>query len=448
MNSLAFQERQFSGLREALLAQAPNEAAAILYCTSHSQRGGRRFLVREILHVPADAYTVQAPSQLELMPIFLAAAIKRARLEKTSIFLTHTHPFGGPVCFSRADDRGEQVLMPTLFQRVPEAWHGALVMGPDGFDARARRSASESVHIERLSEVGPSLHVYQRQNAQVNSVFDDVFDRSIRAFGRSGQRRLEQLTIGIVGLGGTGSLVAEQLAHLGARAITLIDPDRLDMTNLNRVVGATPSDVGRPKVEVAADHIHRVRPHVEIVPISGNVVDKSPAAALLDTDIIFCCTDTHGSRAVLNQLAYQYLIPVIDVGVRIDAHGGKATAMAGRVQMLSPGLPCLVCDEVLDPEAVRRDFLSDGQRRADPYIVGHQEPQPAIISVNGTVASLAVTMLLSAVSGLPSPPRRLIYRIAEGIVRPATAHQAEACIACSREGALARADSWAMPWRH
>jgi hypothetical protein len=63
------------------------------------------------------------------------------------------------------------------------------------------------------------------------------------------------------------------------------------------------------------------------------------------------------------------MIPVIDMGVRIQVLGGKVSDIAGRVQMLGPGLPCLVCNGFLDPEQVRRDLLTDEARARDPYMV-------------------------------------------------------------------------------
>ena len=76
-------------------------------------------------------------------------------------------------------------------------------------------------------------------------------DRQVRAFGEPGQRLLRRLHFAVIGAGGTGSLVCQQLAHLGASCITVVDPDLVEETNLNRLVGSIPSDVGRPKVEVA-----------------------------------------------------------------------------------------------------------------------------------------------------------------------------------------------------
>src|SRR5206468_1741580 len=84
------------------------------------------------------------------------------------------------------------------------------------------------------------------------------FDRQVRAFGAAGQDRLREMRVGIVGLGGTGSIVLEQLAHLGVRRFLLMDPDFVERTNLNRLVGSTESDVGKSKVEVATAYAKRI----------------------------------------------------------------------------------------------------------------------------------------------------------------------------------------------
>jgi hypothetical protein len=133
--------------------------------------------------------------------------------------------------------------------------------------------------------------------------------------------------------------------------------------------------------------------------------------------------------------------------MRIDAKDGNVEGIVGRVQMLAPGLPCLVCHKLLDPEAVRRDLLSEEERANDPYIVGAAEPQPSVISLNTTIASLAVTMFLSTVTGLEVAPRHQIYLAQRGTVRSVESQPDPNCVVCSLRGALSRGDLWPLPWR-
>lgn len=115
--------------------------------------------------------------------------------------------------------------------------------------------------------------------------------------------------------------------------------------------------------------------------------------------------------------------------------------------MLAPGLGCLMCGEMLNSEAVRVDLLTDYERAADPYIIGVHEPAPAVISLNATIASMAVTMFLSAAVGIPSNARLVNYNGITGVTRAAAITRHPTCIACSHRGALARANEWPLPAR-
>ncbi len=272
----------------------------------------------------------------------------------------------------------------------------------------------------------------------------DVFDRQVRAFGPAGQQVLQRLRIGIVGLGGMGSLVAQQLVHLGVRDFILADPDTLEPTNLNRVANAFPEDVGRPKVEIAARYIRSVANDATVACVPGDVTRAETARELLNADLICGCTDSHGSRAVVQQVSYQYLIPCIDMGTTITVTNGRVAYIYGRVQLLAPGLACLTCSGLLNANEVRRDMMTPFEHQADPYLQGAREPAPAVISLNGTVASLAVTMLLSVVCGVPVSARHVLYNALASVLRTVRAQPAANCYICSRSGSFARGESWPL----
>jgi molybdopterin/thiamine biosynthesis adenylyltransferase len=269
----------------------------------------------------------------------------------------------------------------------------------------------------------------------------------VLAFGERGQHEVERSSVAIVGLGGTGSIVAQQLAHLGVSNFVLVDFDQIEPSNLNRVAGATPSDVGVAKVKITARMIKSINPSARCTEIVGDVVDPFVTKILEDADFIFGCTDSVASRAVLNQIAYQYLIPCVDIGVGILVTDGEFKYITGRTQMLSPGLACMVCTEKLDAEQVRRELMSEEMRKLDSYITGAAVRQPAVISLNSIVSSAAVQMFLSAVAGVPSDARMVIYDGIRGSLRPAAMEPRPQCIVCSYEGALARGKTWDLPRR-
>jgi hypothetical protein len=266
-------------------------------------------------------------------------------------------------------------------------------------------------------------------------------------FGPVGQERLKALRVGIVGLGGTGSVVAQQLAHLGVEDFLLLDPDQVEFTNLNRLVGARRADVGSPKVETAKRMVNGINPEARVETYKESALLARVANRLLDVDFVFGCTDSQGSRAVLNQLSYQFLLPVIDMGVSIVTEDGHVSHIAGRVNMLAPGLGCFVCGQLLDPEAVRVDLLTDFERAADPYVVGSREPAPAVISLNSTIASLAVTMFLDAVLAIGANARFITYNGIIGVARSASVSPHPKCYVCAEGGAFAQAGAWPLPGR-
>lgn len=444
MNTLRFPASTFERLRDVLLASAPNEGAAIVLAEHFAVEGSAYFLVREVHHVPPE-FVEAAPLSVEIAPEFIARVMKRARTEQLSLFFAHSHPNSSHAAFSAVDDAGEARLMPTVFQRIADGPHGAIVVTPTDCSARMYVTAKAPPTPMRVVQVSSQVRTWPAIAGDAE--LDPHSDRTVRALGEAAQAILGDLRVGIVGLGGMGSLVAQQLAHLGVRHFVLIDPECVEATNLNRLVGATREVVGERKVAVAARLIASVQPNASIDARAGDIRFEADARSLLGLDVVFGCTDSHGSRAILNQLAHQYFLPVIDTGVRIDATNGKITAVVGRVQLLTPDLPCLICESLLDAEQVRRDLLTDNERARDPYIVGAHEPQPAVISINGTVASLAVTMLLAATCGFPLASRHQIYMADKGVVRNVVADKSSECFVCSTMGAYAKGDRWRVPWR-
>jgi molybdopterin-synthase adenylyltransferase len=443
MSQLVFAGGALQLLRDQLLGDH-RESAAILLARTVGSEPHARLLVCEI-HTPLESdYEIRSPIAVQVKPEFGLPIEKKAKREGLSLVYCHTHPGqSGRPCFSSIDDESERALADYARGRSPRAVHGALLIGPDGLDSRVLGTSRKLSVID----VGTNYQVaFDPEDASVE--VSNVFDRQVRAFGEVGQRRLARLTVGVVGLGGTGSVVVQQLAHLGVKSYMLIDPDVIEDTNLNRVVGATRADVGVPKVEVARSVISKIRGDAAVKCIQGDIVDEGVFRGLEACDFVFCCTDSQASRHLLNQFAYQYFIPCIDIGVAINATHTKTAQIAGRVTMLAPGLPCLWCAEQLQPGALRVELMSEEHRKADPYIVGGLgERQPAVISINSTLSSLAVTMYLAAVCGIPSSSRFLIYDGNRGRVSALAVAQNPNCNFCSPDSTLGGGDQYPLPQR-
>jgi hypothetical protein len=422
------------------LTAGDTERCAVLYANQTTRADGKiRLLVWGAQFAQDSDYTRKGFLEAELKPEFVARVVKRARREKLALIFVHSHPGSEAPVFSAVDNRGEMHLSALLERRHPGLAHAAMVVSTGGVCAR-RLGPGEEI---RVVSIGKDREVLFDPLLPDTPALE-TFDRQIRAFGLAGQRTLQGLRIAIVGLGGTGSLIAQQLAHLGVRDFILIDPDVVEVTNLNRVANATSSDVGISKVEVAARHIRAVSKDGTVSCIKGDVMKVPTARELLNADLIFGCTDSHGSRAILQQVSYQYLIPCIDMGVTIAISDNRISHIYGRVQLLAPTLACFTCDGLLDANEVRRDMMTQFERQSDPYLQGVREPAPAVMSLNSTVSSLAVTMMLSMATGIPMKGRHILYNAMVPSLRSARADPKTDCYICSRSGSFARGDSWPL----
>lgn len=439
MSGLRIVQSVFEQLKSMLLEDLRVETCAVGFAT----RGGPAdtWVVQDAEPVPVTAYERRDQISAALRPAFVVDVANRARREGLNVIFFHTHPFeDGAPRFSPTDDAGERDLADYLERRAPGD-HLSVVLGPTG--VRARR-LGQAVEVPAWS-VGETLTLLTEETAE--NLGDEQFNRQVLAFGAAGQRRIANFRYGIVGAGGTGSLTVQQLAYLGGRDFIVIDPDCVEKTNLNRLVGANAEDVGKPKVEIAERLIKFARPEAQVRTIKGDVIDNDVALQLAGLDFIFLCTDSHASRAVVSQIAYQYLVPVIDMGVSITVKDGQVTHVTGRVQLLAPSQPCLTCLNVLDAGQIRREMMTPEQRRADPYCEGAHIPQPSVISLNASAASLAVTMFLGVAIEAPLTARFQRYDGIKGVVRLNSGGAAERCIVCSPRGALAKGPGWKLPTR-
>lgn len=435
MSEIRITAADLEALRTHLVGHGVERCAVLLAAPARGRDDSSNLVVREI-HLPElQDYLSQTESFAQLSPAFVAQVTKKARNLNLQLVFVHSHLAPYPPEFSATDDEGERVLADFLSRRGLTGAHGALVLSPGGLRARELGSSREmrviSCGNRRVVEFDPSSH---------GDTYVEQYDRQIRAFGVAGQQAIQRLRVAIVGLGGTGSVLAQQLVHLGIRDFLLVDPDTLERTNLNRVVAARESDIGTPKVEIARRYMEDFSGDVRVQTIVGDVCRSSIAKQLTTADIIFGCTDSHGSRSVIQQVAYQYLIPCIDMGSTITAPKGEVTGIYGRVQLLSPGHGCLWCSGLLNSEEIRRDMMSETERKLDPYIPGSREPAPSVISLNSTMVSMAVTMLLNVVTDVPGEARHLVYDAKGPKLRSVAVQSSSECFICSPRGVLARGD--------
>lgn len=197
--------------------------------------------------------------------------------------------------------------------------------------------------------------------------------------GATSEQRLKRAKVGIAGLGGGGSHVVQQLAHLGVGNYVLVDPDTIDETNLNRLVGGTLADVtcGTPKVNIAERMIRAV---VTDANIGTHLAQWQEVSAELQTcDVLIGCLDAVAAKDQLDKFCQRFLIPYIDIGM--DVHKvGTGFLISGQVVLITPGSPCLRCMGLVTEEALAHEARNYASAGGNPQVVWP----------NGLLASAAV----------------------------------------------------------
>jgi len=266
------------------------------------------------------------------------------------------------------------------------------------------------------------------------------FSRQEDLFGAAGQRRIAATRAGVLGVGGLGSFVGIELAYAGVGEFVLVDDDTVGMSNLNRLLGAVPGDAerGLEKTTVAARAIAAVAPEADVVPIDKPFEHPVAREALGDVGVVFACVDDDAVRLAIAGFCCELAIPFFDLA---SDTGGAAGAgwYGGRVLFSGEGERCPSCMDLLDQRALARATLSDAQRLEDARIYGvaHERLEgtgPSVASINGVVASLAVSEFIKWRTGLAAPSGLLTYRAELGVVLRAAEDRPEGCFYCARWG--------------
>lgn len=395
-------------------AQFPDEIAGVLLAKLHQAPDGDvRLLGRAIHWTPADAYRRRSQFGMTISSEGYVRALSLAEQDGATPIWFHTHPSGNPVP-SVADERVDEAIAGLFRLRSGSDFYGTVIAAPnrDGIDLTGtlQKEGSEVVPINRFWLVGNRW----RMVVPFDTGFDgtlamEEFDRNVRAFGEAIQQTIGMLRIAIVGAGGTGSAVAEQMVRLGARHVLLIDGDTLSKSNVTRVYGSTPAQVGRKKTAVLAQHLQSISSELHCRTITTMCTSESVARTLANVDLIFGCTDDNAGRLVLSRLSTYYLIPLIDVGVLLSSDlNGRLTGIDGRITVVSPGNACLVCRDRIDTAraSVEQRTPTERKRLADEgYAPALGQVEPAVITFTTMVAAAAVNELLERLVGFGHPVR-------------------------------------------
>lgn len=328
----------------------PQEDIAL--ATWYPAKGTSRFtaIIDEVL-LPAENERI-LQGNVQMTGDYLRRCRQKALSKGAGMAVMHNHFSPGWQDMS-ADDvvmESRSVSNPARATGLPAL---GLTLGTDGTWS-ARFWIREGAQYERkwcksIRIVSPKRLILQTNPEEIESVKSmsnlDRFRRSMEAWGIAGQDILGQIKVGVVGLGSVGALAAEAMGRMGVRRLVLIDMDRIERHNLDRLVNAGRWDIGRYKVHVAAEHLERTaeEPFDELLALPISLRQSTAYRALADCDVILACADKPIARDLINHLAVCHLIPAIEAGVLLRSRHGYLHKGHVFSQIVTPDSQCLRC---------------------------------------------------------------------------------------------------------
>ena len=340
---------------------------------------------------------------VEFSPQFLSRAINLAIKEKAGLAFMHSHPSDGWQSMSGPDVIAERDVLasPALATGLPLL---GLTIGTDGYwSARFWQKNRKKIQRNWCQKVRvinkKTYKIYCNNSLIPPPKRKNVLKRTFDTWGIEHQNNIARLKVGIVGLGSVGCIVAETLARIGVNDILLIDPDKIEEHNLDRLLYGTTSNIGNYKVEVASQAIkkHSVAEKVNITALPISMRHETAYSEALDCDFLFSCVDRPVARDILNFISIAHLIPVIDGGVLVALNKDHAFYSSHwRSHLVTPYHQCLRCNKQYTTSDVMVEL--DGSLDRPSYIDNLPEEQrdtnQNVFPFCLSVASMEVNMMV------------------------------------------------------
>lgn len=400
-------------LKQHLFPGDEKEAIAFALCGRHRTSNQKWLLVHQLFCIPHHVCNRKGDF-IEWPTDLIDALVDEAAQKGMGILKIHSHP-KGKTYFSELDDASDRIIFPSIYSLMNDAEpHCSAIMYEDeSIVARVVTPDNESAKINKVTIVGDNVRYFcdrSEFDGQAASL------RNQQTFGKGTISLLKGMTVAVIGCSGTGSITIEQLARLGVGKLILADPDIIEYKNLNRILNAMEEDAinKRLKVEALKTAITSfgfdtaVEIYRTLVQEDSNLMN-----AVISADFVFGCVDSVEGRSILNSLATFYLLPYIDMGVKLvaDKKGG-IDEISASIHYLQPGKSSLLSRGVYTLEQLSAEELKRTNRemyeeqRKRGYVVNMDVESPAVISINMQVSSLAVLEFLARIHPFRYDPNK------------------------------------------
>jgi molybdopterin/thiamine biosynthesis adenylyltransferase len=414
---IKFKHGDLDYLRREVLSDLSNEQFAILLGKREILEEYTFINIIDVKFLENEDYLDQSLTHLNLNKKFIHEHLVeiKERVDIDTIIDVHTHPFSRKdVAFSGVDDRDERDFSVFLDKRFDDISYASIVFSQTEYSARVWKVKNGTPFCEKAiikTQTAPEninssdFHNNLVSSPQELSLLDDdnFLNRSTLALGIDTMKLItKNQIVTIVGVGGLGSIVAENLVRNGFSSINLIDHDVVEKSNLNRIVGAFFDDAQNQTYKVLAieKHLKKITPDVKIKSLPNDVYDSEIEKVIAISDWVFVATDNHSSRFKAQELCFKYFVPLISVGVNITVNDGEIKDMSGEVITVRVGDKlCLNCLGRINQTKVAYDRYPDETIKEilvqKGYVTGKDIKQPAVITLNSILANMAIETLLN-----------------------------------------------------
>jgi hypothetical protein len=385
------------------------ERVGFLY-TIHKKMldGSMIILAQNYEPVPDNCYLMDSSVGARIDSTSIRHSMQNVLDNQKGCFHVHLHNHSGKTSPSSTDLFGIPGVVESMASADSKLFHGYLILSRDSAYASVLSDNEFLTSIKTVIVGYPMLFIHNdRKTGRAQNRF------SRQSFlGDNAQFLLENVSVGIIGYGGGGSHIGQQFAHLGVRNVTVFDNDRVEDTNMNRLIGAWFNDVKKRllKTKVAERIFKKILPNNNLICIPDKW--QTRPELLQQCDIVVGCVDTYAERQQLEAECRRYLMPYIDIGMDINSNKGEPY-MSGQIILSMPGMPCMFCT----------GYLTDEKLGLEAAKYGNTGGRPQVVWANGLLASSAVGIFIDIVTGWTGQANKQIYLAYDGNNSTLTEHE-------------------------
>lgn len=377
---------------------------------SHAQILNRTLLlVRDVIVPPTTAFVDTKTHGAKWTGAYNISLLNEALERGLGILIFHYHAGTAQVTMSEDDKTSARQLLPAFQMVAPGRPHGSVVLGESSAgglillpgtsnmlkDFRLRFFSDEMTTFPSLAASVADLILHQTQ-----PLLEGAVTRST----------LSNMVVAVVGLSGGGTQVARHLACLGVGELIGIDAQRVTQDNLLATGEFGWSDIllRRRKTSAVRSKVWWINRHVRFTAVNSLVPEPPAIEALKRADLIVGCVNNLNARADLQEIAWRYCIPYVDIGLGLyplnpNDELSEIGAISGNVFVALPGGACLWCTGFLSDEKLRLEAGGDrSYLRTKLAARSRQNSAAYVASFNGVLAGLAASDVLQLSLGYAS----------------------------------------------